>query len=205
MVWKKRKKKESGAVSVIWWRMCLGNYGPGQNFNCQRTLTMFFFFFTCCTQQKLSFSLESYIHTYTVCLLEICQQSNTQNRTVCVQKRKCRGTKKKELAMAAIRERRKKEKRQLLLLTGEFFFKRSASVWFCEVSESFSCWVVLSLSLFPCTPSLFSIGKGFSLSCTKRKKLSAILDCFYFIKLYNKILSFFILLEYKNPIDRLTD
>jgi hypothetical protein len=121
MVWKKRKKKESGAVSVIWWRMCLGNYGPGQNFNCQRTLTMFFFFFTCCTQQKLSFSLESYIHTYTVCLLEICQQSNTQNRTVCVQKRKCRGTKQKRIGNGC-HKRKKEKKRQLLLLTGEFFF-----------------------------------------------------------------------------------
>jgi hypothetical protein len=112
---------------------------------------------------------------------------------------------KKELAMAAIRERKKK-KTTSFTYGRVLFFKRSASVWFCEVSESFSCWVVLSLSLFPCTPSLFSIGKGFfSFSCTKGKKLSAILDCFYFIKLYNKILSFFILLEYKNPIDRLTD
>jgi hypothetical protein len=42
---------------------------------------------------------------------------------------------KKELAMAAIRERKKK-KDNFFYLRESSFFKRSASVWFCEVSES---------------------------------------------------------------------
>lgn len=142
-----------------------GQLRPGQNFNCQRTLTMF-----SCTQLSLSLSQE--LHIYTVRLLEICQQSNRHTeQTLCVYKKENVGWgmmkgNEKDLAMAAS-SHKKERKRQLLLLLllGESFF-RSASVWFCEVSESFSCWVVLSLSMY--IPSLFSIGKGFFFfSCTK--------------------------------------
>lgn len=96
MVWKKRKKKESGAVSVIWWRMCLGNYGPGQNFNCQRTLTMFFFFFYLLHTAELSFSLESYIHTYTVCVYSRFVNNQTHRTEPCVYKKENVGEQKKK-------------------------------------------------------------------------------------------------------------